>query len=129
MREEEGEAGNEANPGVQMYFYHYPQPLGQSYKLSKESIEKLPESIWKFSVYFITWCWSAYITYDLDIMSDVASHWYSKSSTIHLPTWGQTFSRDLYKIWDACLIMLLASPNCMGRSIPGPHKDLCEGSV
>ena len=57
------------------------QPLAKSYKLSQESIDKFPESIWKFSVYLITWVWSAYITHDLDIMFDLGSHWNSKSPT------------------------------------------------
>jgi ceramide synthetase len=50
-------------------------PLAKSYKLTDESVNKLPESIWKCSVYLITWCWSAYITYDLDILADLGSHW------------------------------------------------------
>jgi ceramide synthetase len=54
---------------------HLFTPIARSYKLSPESIEKFPESIWKFSVYTITWTWSAYITHDMDLMFDILSHW------------------------------------------------------
>ena len=66
------------------------QPFAERSKLEKDSTEKLPESIWKFGVYVITWVWSAYILHERDIMFDLSSHWDSEwvfwSNQLHVYT-------------------------------------------
>lgn len=55
----------------------YTQILTQ-FKLEKDSAERLPESMWKGTIYLITWTWSAYLTHKWDTMFDLASHWNSE---------------------------------------------------
>ena len=65
---------------IVQHLHTHPKSIPKWVDMAEEAGEKFPESVWKFSVYTVTWIWAGYLVVfgDHNYFFNLRSHWESK---------------------------------------------------